>query len=185
MNRWICLLALLTACPEADDDDLGDDDDSATDDDDSATDDDDDDPGLPPTPLPFTVQLGGGSTEAVTFEQVSSCQNFSGSSDFRQQMTGGEWTLRVAVVGGYAGVGSYGTAEGAEVTLLRNTAGGEFLQASASTGASVDLVMAGDDGTSAWGEVTVSALTDNGQTGLGEVTLSPATVPVWCETVQH
>ncbi len=194
MNRpiplWLILaLALpLVGCPttahdhDDDDDDLADDDDSAGDDD---TGDDDDTSSFPASPLPFTLQLAGGLDEAVTIDTFGSCQNYSGSSDIRQQWVGsGSWALRVQISGTYTGAGEYDETTGVLVTLQRNVANGEFFQAGANTAHTAALTMEGDDGTNAWGSVTIDGMTDTAAAG-GTVTVTPPTIPIWCETIQH
>ena len=192
MNRpippWLILaLALpLAGCPttaDDDDDDAADDDDSAGDDD--AGDDDDTAPTFPASPLPFTLDLAGGLNESITIDTFGSCQNYSGSSDFRQQWVGsGSWGVRIQITGSYDGVGSYDETTGVLVTLQRNVANGEFFQAGANTAHTAALVMDGDDGTNAWGSVTIDGMTDTAAGG-GTVTVTPAAIPVWCEAVQH
>ena len=189
---WL-LLSLLIGCPttggddddstEADDDDSGDDDDAGDDDDSTA--------GFPASPLPFSFDLAGGLAETITIDTFGSCQNFSGSSDFRQQWGGANsWALRVQITGSYPGAGAgggpgtYTEADGVLVTLLRNVANGEFFQAGANTAHTATLVIEGDDGTNAWGAVTVDGMTDTAAAG-GTVTVTPDAIPVWCSSIQH
>ncbi len=183
----LALAVALPGCPtggdDDDNDDVANDDDSAGDDD--TGDDDDSVPTFPPSPLPFTLQLSGGLDEAVTIDTFGSCQNYTGSSDIRQQWVGsGSWALRVQISGTYTGVGSYDETTGVLVTLQRNVANGEFFQAGANTAHTAALVMEGDDGTNAWGSVTVDGMTDSAAAG-GTVTLTPASIPIWCQTIQH
>jgi len=175
----IPLLALaLAGCPVGSP--VEDDDDSAAaNDDDSAGDDDDSVPQLPPDPFPFNVDVAGASTATVTVESNSGCQNFTGSSNFRQQMAAGQWVLRIAVDGSYDGAGIYDQAAGASVVLQDNTSGGAFYQANGASGDTVTVEMEVDDGTEAWGTVTVSGL------GGGAVTISPNVLPIWCPNVVH
>jgi|GEM_PF-4164861 len=183
MNRshslFAALLFLLGAgCPTvADDDDStaeSDDDDSAAADDDDAT-----QPNFPADPFPFNIDVAGATNETVSVQMDTGCQNFNGSGNFRQQMNAGQWVLRIAVEGSYDGPGIYDAAAGASLTLQDNTAGGAFYQANAANGDDVTVEMTGDDGTRAWGTVTVSGLSG------GTVTLNPNVLPIWCPTVTH
>ena len=182
----LLLLVALAGCPtdgRDDDDTTADDDDSGADDDDATGD--DDDAVFPSSPVPFTLDLTGGLTETITIDTFGSCQNFTGSVDFRQQWGGANsWALRVQVTGSYAGVGTYDESTGVLVTLLRNVANGEFFQAGANTAHTASLVMEGDDGTNAWGTVTIDGMTDTAAAG-GTVVVTPAAIPVWCESIQH
>lgn len=191
---WLMLLLLpLAGCPTpgGDDDDTTDADDDDSSDDDDAGDDDDSSPAFPASPLPFTLQLSGGLDEAVTIDTFGSCQNFGGGMDFRQQWGGqNSWALRIQVTGSYPGAGqgggpgTYTQDDGVLVTLLRNVANGEFFQAGANTAHTATLVMEGDDGTNAWGAVTIDGMTDTAAAG-GTVTVTPDAIPVWCSSIQH
>jgi len=166
--------------PPTDDDD--DDDDDSADDDDSSGGDDDDAVQFPASPFPFSVDVSGATNETVTVEMGAGCQNFSGSSNFRQQMSAGAWVLRIGVDGSYAGVGVYDASQGASLTLQNNVAGGAFYQANAASGDEVTVEMVGDDGTVAWGSVTVSGMRDGGG---GAVTLNSNVIPIWCDAITH
>ena len=191
LRSLLALLFVLLAglgCPSAstdDDDDASeDDDDCAADDDDATGDDDDTSPTFPVSPLPFSLTLSGGTNETITIDTFGSCQNYNGSSAFRQQWSGGGWVVRVSVVGTYAGAGTYDDTMGASVTLLRNVANGEFFQAGTAQGHTVSAVMEGDDTVVAWGSATVSGMTDTAAAG-GVVTLNPPSIPIWCSSIQH
>ena len=180
-------LPLGTGCPstgEVQDDDDDDDDDDSANDDDSADDDDDDDDGagFPVSPFPFSIDVTGATNETVTVDMETGCQNFNGSSNFRQQMSAGGWVLRIGVDGSYAGSGVYDASQGASLTLQNNVAGGAFYQANAASGDEVTVEMLGDDGTRAWGSVTISAMSENGG---GAVSLNPNVIPIWCDDITH
>ncbi|MCO4773351.1 MAG: hypothetical protein KDA24_25180 [Deltaproteobacteria bacterium] len=161
----------------------GDDDDSTAndDDDDSAVGDDDDTTvaTFPASPFPFTIDVSGLDNETVTVEMDGGCQNFAGSSNFRQQMSAGQWVVRISVDGSYDGVGIYDETQGASMTLQNNVAGGNFHQTNAAGGDTAVVQMDGDDGTRAWGTVTIGSLAG------GQVTLSPNVIPIWCPSVTN
>ena len=182
--RTLLALLLLTlplaACPASgtDDDDDDDDDDSAANDDDSAANDDDaTEPQFPASPFPFSLDLSGAEATSITVEQSVGCQNYSGSMNFTQQMSAGQWVVRVQVTGSYDGAGTYDGSMGATLNIQDNTSGGSFYQASGSSGDTITVQMDGDDGTRAWGTVTVSGL------GGGTLGVSPNVIPIWCENV--
>jgi hypothetical protein len=184
-TSWFLLLGALVAlggCPTQGVDDDDDSTDPADDDDSAVGDDDDSTDGFPASPFPFSIDVAGASNETVTVDMETGCQNFNGSSNFRQQMSAGGWVLRIAVDGTYAGAGVYEASQGASLTLQNNVAGGAFYQANAASGDAVTVEMLGDDGLRAWGTVTVSGMTQN---GAGTVTLNPNVLPIWCDDITH
>ena len=184
LTALLLLTLPLAACPVSgtDDDDAvaDDDDDSAANDDDSAGDDDDATmPQFPASPFPFSLELSGAEATSITVEQSAGCQNYSGSMNFTQQMSAGQWVVRVQVTGSYDGSGTYDGSMGATLNIQDNTSGGSFYQASSNSGDTITVQMDGDDGTRAWGTVTVSGL------GGGALGVSPDVIPIWCENVVH
>ncbi|MBW1879929.1 MAG: hypothetical protein JRJ84_16325 [Deltaproteobacteria bacterium] len=136
---------------------------------------------LPPDPTPWSLSLSGGESVDLSFSD-GQCWQFDGSGDFRQRWQDdvANWVLTIEVVDEYEGDGVYDQTEGALVTLFHNVAQGSFYQTSAGSHA-VTVDMGLDDEEVAAGTVTIAGMTDTNTSWT--VTLSPATLPIWCDTV--
>ena len=176
------LTMLLLACPPTT---TGDDDDT---DDDSST----PEPSpsatpipMPADPAPFSVTLSSGET--LNFTDSLGCFQYTGSPDFRQRwQTSDNWVLVLEVFGIYAGPGTYNEGPafmGAQASIQQNTAGGVFYQAQQAFGHTLTFNLPFEDGERAWGDVLISGFREAASGAA--MTITPDTLPVWCDTIEH
>ncbi len=146
--------------------------------------------GMPPAPKPFTLQLSGGVSKSLPFDQIT-CSKPFGSSNFRvfwRDTTGAHvFVLAAELLGTYTEPGTYTTKEHGAKVKLQEEAGykGEpdYFATEPDQGDAVTIVveyLEDEDEEVAWGEFSFTSL--HGATG-GAITASPQPIPIWCDSL--
>lgn len=142
---------------------------------------------MPADPRPVELVFGGGLSETITFD-MPTCSNYPFPSlvNFRTFWRGSDHNavLIAEVLTDFAGAGTYETGTHNLRVKLQTEAGTvydfELQQVDTAQGDTASMEVEHVDEV-AFGSFTVSGLTGPG----GPVTVSPATIPIWCETVEN
>ncbi|RME24507.1 MAG: hypothetical protein D6798_11140 [Deltaproteobacteria bacterium] len=147
--------------------------------------------GMPPAPDPFTLQLAGGATDALYFDEIT-CSKPYGSNNFRvfwRDSTGSHvFVLAAELLGSYTEPGTYtASADGARVRLQEEAGYSgqpDFYMTDTSRGDEATIVidyLEDEKEEVAWGEFSFTSLHATG--GGPAVTATPQPIPIWCASL--
>ncbi len=189
-NRLLSVLAaaglLILVMPGCGKDDTADPSEGDTDTDtdvDTDTDADTDPGSFPADPSPFTVTVSGAYEGTLSFDSPT-CYYPSGSSQlrvfWRNEAQQHVFFLLVELLSGFEGAGTYDESMGLRAKL-QEEAGGHGYYFGSSTGDAVEMTVQLDEDGHAWGEWSVSGMSDGAG---GTITLDPSVIPIWCPELQ-
>ncbi len=146
--------------------------------------------GMPPAPDPFTLQLSGGATDALYFDEIT-CSKPYGSGNFRvfwRDSTGSHvFVLAAEILGAYTKPGTYtASGDGARVRLQEEAGySGEpdFYMTDTSQGDEVSIVvdyLEDEKEEVAWGEFSFTSIRASGGPA---ITATPQPIPIWCDSL--